>query len=98
MPTGTNPGKPLILLAAVLLLAAPASARVNCNEGMESLDQEAGARMSAQDFAKDVATKEIATARAFGQFAYTVEVVIQTLQDDKVDGELRQVATYSFDE
>jgi hypothetical protein len=98
MPTGTNPGTSLILLAAALLLAAPASARVDCNEGMEPLDQEAGARISAQDFARDVAAKEIATARAFGQFAYTLEVVIQTLQDDAVDGELRQVTTYSFDE
>jgi hypothetical protein len=98
MPTGTNPGTPLILLAAALLLTGPAAARVNCDEGMEPLDQEASARMSAGDFARDVAAKEIATARAFGQFAYTLEVVIQTLQDDKVDGELRQVTTYSFDE
>lgn len=89
-------GTAAIVLASSLI-AGPAIAQVDCNQGLAPLDTAAGSRMGAMDFIHDVAAKEVAFARAFTGFAYTLDVTVQTLQDDKVDGEFHQVSNITYD-
>jgi hypothetical protein len=89
---------PLFLLIAAVVAASPAMARIDCNEGLEPLDSAAESRLSAQDFITEVAVKEASLAKTFGSFGYRLEVLVQTLKGDEVDGEFRQVSLLAFDE
>jgi hypothetical protein len=84
-------------LLAGLLVAAAASAQVNCNEGLSPLDTSAGARMGAMDFIRDVAANEVNYAKAFSDFTYNLDVTVQTLQGDSVDGEFHQASRIDYD-
>ena len=86
-----------VITFLALILALPASAQVKCDEGMEPIDRTADARMSAQDFIKDVATNEVVFARSYANFGYTADITVQTLQGDSVDGEYHRVSTVDFD-
>jgi hypothetical protein len=86
-----------VILLIALLLALPAVAQVKCSEGMEPIDRSAESRMSAQDFIKEVATNEVVFSRAYAGFGHTVEISVQTLQGDTVDGEYHRVARVEFD-
>ena len=81
-------------LLALLLLASPALAEVDCNEGMEPLVPGAPSSISAVDFIREIAVKEADFARAFSSLGYTAAVVVQTLQGDAVDGEYRQTTVF----
>lgn len=87
------------LLAAVLSasLAAPAVAQIRCSEGLEPIDHKADARMTAMDFIHGVPANEVLFAKAFTTFGHRLEVTVQTLQDQVVDGEFRLVSTIGFD-
>jgi len=86
-----------VITFLALILALPASAQVKCDEGMEPIDRTADARMSAQDFIKDVATNEVVFSRSYANFGYTVDITVQTLQGGAVDGEYHRVSTVDFD-
>jgi hypothetical protein len=88
---------PLAAALAALLLAGTAAAQVNCNEGLDPLDTSAGSRMGAMDFIRSVAANEVAYSKAFLNYTYTLEVSVQTLQGDTVDGEFHQVSTIDYD-
>ena len=64
---------------------------------MEPIQRDAGTRMSTQDFIKDVLTNEEVFAKALANYGYKVEVGVQTLQGDTVDGEYRRTSTVDFD-
>jgi hypothetical protein len=83
------------LLAAVL--ATSASAQIKCSEGLEPIDHQADARMTAMDFIHNVPANEVLFARAYPNFGYRFEISVQTLQDQTVDGEYRRVSTVDFD-
>jgi hypothetical protein len=87
----------LVILLLTLLLAGPAAAQVKCSEGMEPLERDAESRMSAQDFIKEVATNEMVFSKAFASYGYRLEVNVQTLDGDTVDGEYRRNSTVAFD-
>jgi hypothetical protein len=86
-----------VTIFLALILALPASAQVKCDEGLGPIDRAAESRMSAQEFIKDVATNEVVFARSYANFGYTVDVTVQTLQGDSVDGEYHRVSTIDFD-
>ena len=44
-----------------------------------------------------MAAKEGAFAKALGNYGYTAEATVETLDGDTVDGEFRQVSTLGFD-
>ncbi len=94
----TNPCLPLLILVSVLSASSPALARIDCNEGLEPIDTSADSPLTAQDFITVVASKERTLAKTFAAFAYKLEVVVQTLRDEKVDGEFRQVIDSGFDD
>jgi hypothetical protein len=83
---------------SILLLALPAFAQVDCNEGMQPIDRDAPSRLSVLEFTRAVATKEAALAKAFAMFGYKVELSVQTIQGNAVDGEFRQAFNVSFDD
>jgi hypothetical protein len=85
-------------ILSVLLLALPAFAQVDCNEGMESIDRDAPSRMGALEFTRTVAAKEAMLAKAFATFGYKVGVSVQTVRGDTVDGEFHQAFDVGFDD
>ena len=87
-----------VLFLVVLLAAFPAAAEIKCTEGMEIIEREAQSRMSAQDFIKEVATNEEVFAKASANYGYRLEVSVQTLLGDTVDGEYRRSSTVDFDD
>src|SRR5579871_4986735 len=84
-------------LLSVTVLVAPAAAQIDCDEGMKPLEANATSRMGAMDFIHDVAAKEAAFTRAMPNFNYTVDVNVQTLQGDKVDGSFHQLSHVTYD-
>ena len=88
---------PIAVLVSVLLLALPAFAQVDCNQGLEPIDRDASSQMSALEFTQSIAAKEATLAKAFTTFGYRVDVGIQTLQGDTVDGDFHQISEVSFD-
>lgn len=84
-------------LLVVLVIAGPASAQVKCTEGLTPIDRQADARMTPMDFVKDVTTKELEFNKAFTNFGYTLEIQLQTVDEDKVDGEYHEVTRVDFD-
>jgi hypothetical protein len=97
MPTGTNPTLQLALLAAALALAQPAAAQINCVEGVEPLEATVESRLGVTDFIREVAAKEAAFSKAFARYTYTLDVSVQTLQGETVDGELRKTSRIDSD-
>jgi len=87
----------LVLPMIVLALAAPAAAQVKCGEGLPPVDRDAESRMSAEDFIRALAGKEVASAKALGNYGYTTDASVETLAGDTVDGEYHQVSMLSFD-
>jgi hypothetical protein len=86
----------LACLALVAAFAAPAWAEVKCSADLEAVDSGADSRMSAQDFAREVLSKEADFAKAMANFSYKTEALVETLDGDAVDGEFRQVSTLGF--
>lgn len=89
-------GRFAVTVAAVAL-AWPALGQVKCGDDLGAVDQDAQSRMSAPDFIRRVSAREVAFARAFANFGYTIEASVQTLQGEVVDGEYRHVSTLRFD-
>ncbi len=90
--------KQAISFLAALLLAGPSLAQVRCSAGMEPIDRTADSRLGPMDFVREVAAKEQLFAKALATYSYTMDVTVQTLQGDAVDGEFRQVTTFTFDD
>ncbi|MBS0517407.1 MAG: hypothetical protein JSR90_01875 [Proteobacteria bacterium] len=82
---------------AVLLLAMPAFAQINCTEGMAPIDSAAPSRMSPVEFTHAIATTETAFAKAFANYGYTAEIDVQTVQGDTVDGAFHRKVVVGFD-
>jgi hypothetical protein len=86
-----------IAVAACLLAAPAAFAQVDCDAGLDKLEASANSSMSALGFIHDVAPNEVLFEKAFAGFTYTLDVSLQTLQGDTVDGEFGQVTKVAFD-
>ena len=62
-----------------------------------SMSKMTGGFQSTQDFIKTVLTNEEVFSKALATYGYKLEVSIQTLQGDTVDGEYRRTSTVDFD-
>ena len=87
----------LVIFLLSLLLALPAAAQVKCSDSMEPIQRDAETRLSTRDFIKDVLTNEEVFSKAYANYGYKLEVSIQTLSGDTVDGEYRRASTIDFD-
>jgi hypothetical protein len=82
---------------AVWLVTLPALAQVDCNAGLEPIDNAAESSLSARDFIKTIVTNERAFVKSLGSQGYKVDIRVETLQGDKVDGEFHRLSTVDFD-
>lgn len=84
-----------VLMLVVLAFTRNAAAQINCNDGMGPLlDRDDGLSMSGPEFIREVAAKERVFARSFATMQYTADMLVQTLQANKVDGEYRQTVVH----
>lgn len=82
---------------AAWLLAVPALAQVDCNAGMEPIDPDADFPLSARDYIKVMVANEHKFVKALGGYGYSVDIRVETLQGDKVDGEFHRASVVDFD-
>jgi hypothetical protein len=88
---------PAAVFAAVLLLATPVFAQIDCTQGMAPIERDATSPMSPLEFTRSVSAKEAAFAKAFASFGYTVEMSVETLQGSAVDGAFHQTFVVGSD-
>lgn len=79
------------------LLTVPAFAQVDCNAGLEPVDAAADFRLSARDFIKAIVANERDVVRALGNHGYAVDITVETLKDNAVDGAYHRASVVDFD-
>jgi hypothetical protein len=82
---------------AAWLLAAPAFAQIDCNAGMEPVDVSADFSLSAREYIKVIVANEHAFVKALGNQGYAVDIVVETLKGDTVDGAFHRASIVDFD-
>lgn len=82
---------------AAWLLAVPALAQIDCNAGMEPIDPAADFPLSARDYIKVIVANEHAFVKALGSYGYALDIRVETLQGDTVDGEFHRASVVDFD-
>jgi hypothetical protein len=92
-----RPMTKLLSFLAAWLLAVPALAQVDCNADMAPIDTAADFPLSARDFLKVIVANEHALVKALGNYGYSVDIKVETLQGDTVDGEFHRVSVVDFD-
>ena len=85
------------LFVAACLLAGPAFAQVDCNAGMDPIDGSADFALSARDFIKVVVANERGFVKALGSQGYAVDITVETLKGDTVDGVFHRASVIDFD-
>jgi hypothetical protein len=89
--------KRLLPFFVAWLLAAPASAQVDCNAGLEPVDAAAASQLSARDFIKAIVANERDVVKALGSHGYAVDIMVETLKDNGVDGVFHRASVIDFD-
>jgi hypothetical protein len=79
------------------LLAVPAFAQVDCNAGMEPIDASADFPLSAREFIRVVVANERDFVKSLGRHGYAVDIKVETLMGDAVDGMFHRAAVVDFD-
>jgi hypothetical protein len=87
----------LLPFFAAALLAAPAFAQVDCNAGMGPIDPAAESPLNAREFIRVIVANEHDLVKALGNHGYAVDIRIETLNGDKVDGEFHRLSVVDFD-
>jgi len=85
------------LFLAVWLLALPAAAQVDCDAGMEAIDAAADFSVTAREFTKLVVQNERGLVKSLGNVGYAVDLKVETLNGDSVDGEYHRTSVVEFD-
>ena len=87
--------------AAVLVMlgtmAAGARAQTDCAEGNGILDMTPPKNMTAQELIQKFTAEETKVKEAHSHYTYTQDVMVQTLDGQKVDGQFHEIATVSYD-
>jgi outer membrane lipoprotein-sorting protein len=89
------------LLVGVLVLAgliANASAQTECGDGNGVLDTGPPKDTTPQDLIQKFTAQETKVRDARAHYTYTQDVMVQTLTENKVDGQFHQVTTISYDD
>lgn len=88
----------LSVLSFFFLLAGPALAETNCEEGNGPLKTAQPNGITPEQIIQKFAAKEAIFKEARNHYTYTQEVVVQTLDGDTVDGEYRQTTDILYDD
>lgn len=84
------------LAALIVLFAASLPAQTNCNEGAGPLNQEQPQGIPISGIIKKFAAHESEFRDAITHYIYAMEVTVQTLEGNQVDGEFRRVSQISY--
>ena len=79
------------------LLAVPALAQIDCNAGMEPIDASADFTLTAREFIKVIVVNEHNYVKALGSQGYAVDIRVETLKGDTVDGVFHRASLVDFD-
>ena len=93
--------KSKIAIAFMLLicsLSPAAKAQTNCADGDDALDMTPPKGMSAQELIQKFTAQETKVREARSRYTFTQDVMVQTLDDQKVGGQFHQITNVSFDE
>ena len=86
----------LTLIAAVGVLSVHLPAQTNCNEGAGPLTQDQPQGIGVADIIKKFSARENEFKEAQTHYSYTLEVSVQTLVGQDVDGEFRRLSDISY--
>jgi hypothetical protein len=82
---------------AAWLLAVPAFAQIDCNAGMAPIDSAADFPLSAREFIRVIVAGEHNYIKALGSQGYAVDITVETLKGDAVDGVFQRSSVIDFD-
>lgn len=79
-------------------MTAPAAAQTNCADGNGVLETAPPKVMTPQELIQKVVANETKLQEARSHYQYTQDVMVQTLSDNKVDGQYHQITAVSYDD
>jgi hypothetical protein len=82
----------------VIVATASLVAQTDCSTGDSPLDNAPPKDTSPQELIAKVAAQENKVKAARSHYTFTQDVMVQTLNDKKVDGQFHEVATVSYDD
>src|SRR5262252_2959261 len=86
------------LMILICALSPSAKAQTNCADGDDALDMTPPKSMSAQELIQKFTAQETKVRQAKSRYTFTQDVMVQTLDDQKVGGQFHQITNVSFDE
>src|SRR5215471_6363667 len=88
----------IIFILALCAFVRVADAQTKCEESDDALDTSPPKGMSAQELIQKFTAQESKVREARSRYTFTQDVMIQTLDDQKVEGQFHQITNVSFDE
>lgn len=96
--TSPRPALSACMMAFVLLLPLAAMAQTNCEDGNGQLNTAEPKGITPQEIIQKFAAREEIFKEARNHYAYTQEVIVQTLDGTTVDGEFRETTDILYDD
>ena len=84
----------VVSVASLLPLAA---AQTDCADGNGVLDNTPPKGMTAQEIIQKFSAEETKVKEARSHYSFTQDALVQTLNDNKVDGQFHEITTVSYD-
>lgn len=85
-------------LAVLLGLTTGAWGQTDCADGNGVLDMAPPKNMTAQELIQKFAAEETKVKEARSHYTYTQDVLVQTMNGTKVDGQFHEITTVSYDD
>lgn len=86
------------LIVLVGVLVAGARAQTDCADGNGVLDTNPPKNMTVPELIQKFSAGETKVREARTHYTYTQDVLVQTLNDNKVDGQFHEITTVSYDD
>jgi hypothetical protein len=86
------------LIVLVGMLVAGARAQTDCADGNGVLDTNPPKNMTVPELIQKFSAGETKVKEARTHYTYTQDVLVQTLNDTKVDGQFHEITTVSYDD
>ena len=96
--TSPRPALSACIMAFVLLLSMAAAAQTNCEDGNSPLNTAQPQGITPQEIIQKFAAREEIFKEARNHYAYTQEIIVQTLDGNTVDGEFRETTDILYDD
>jgi hypothetical protein len=87
----------LLLLSLILLWPGKLVGQTNCDEGNGPLDSAQPKNLSVEQLIEKLGTAEAAAKQARSHYTFTQDVLLQTMNGNRVTGEFHEVTMVSYD-